>query len=552
MLSEETRKKLNLRWVSDVIGDEYKAWKKGDIVSIQAQTGTGKTFFITGNKEKLGLVDYAKRYGERILYICNRTNLKNQIKKDLLIKFGHEVPYLKNEKGEYVINEDGKKELDLEALEKITTIENVTICSYHAIQYSEMVGNNNNRSDYEWIIADECHYIFSDASFNFTTRLSFNFLFKNYTPFSIKIFISATMEELENAINAIPKRIIGQKPKIWKYSTGTDYSYVDAKYFKEDKDLINLINNDMSGDKWLIFVSNKEAGKKLQKDIKDSKMITAKEADKQTKTDIIANSRFECKCVITTKAMDNGVNFQDKKLKNIVIFAWDRVSFIQMLGRKRVKIDDADTLNLYIKHRYKKSIETQLEGLSKKQSFVDLYLSDIDKFNEKYENYHSKVPNDLFYVIKNDKKSAYKLNIIGCKSLSNQIKQAEAMLLCFEIDKKFAFINECLSWLGLSNTFSEGNYIKDVIDNNKSFVLEDFLKKAYENNTRFDKEEFKETIGLDFDEILNKYDNRHKGRNKGMKLYNDLFEKLELPYAVDSDRFKINNKLQTKWFIIQN
>ena len=37
---------LNLKWVSDTIGEEYKQWRKGDIITIQAQTGTGKTYFV--------------------------------------------------------------------------------------------------------------------------------------------------------------------------------------------------------------------------------------------------------------------------------------------------------------------------------------------------------------------------------------------------------------------------------------------------------------------------------------------------------------------------
>lgn len=38
--------KLNLKFVSDVIGEDYKKWKRGEIVLISAQTGTGKNYFI--------------------------------------------------------------------------------------------------------------------------------------------------------------------------------------------------------------------------------------------------------------------------------------------------------------------------------------------------------------------------------------------------------------------------------------------------------------------------------------------------------------------------
>ena len=69
---------LNLKWVSDTIGEEYKQWSKGDIVTIQAQTGTGKTYFV-----KNVLVPYLDKY-ENMLIVSNRVNLKRQVKIDLL------------------------------------------------------------------------------------------------------------------------------------------------------------------------------------------------------------------------------------------------------------------------------------------------------------------------------------------------------------------------------------------------------------------------------------------------------------------------------------
>ena len=40
------RKKLNVKWVSETIGEDYKNWRAGDTYYINAQTGTGKTYFI--------------------------------------------------------------------------------------------------------------------------------------------------------------------------------------------------------------------------------------------------------------------------------------------------------------------------------------------------------------------------------------------------------------------------------------------------------------------------------------------------------------------------
>ena len=84
-------KRLNIKWVSEVINDDYKNWQKGDSVIIESQTGTGKTYFFTGDEKTEGLVDKINK-NEKILYLCNRVNLKRQFKRDLLKKYGMGIP----------------------------------------------------------------------------------------------------------------------------------------------------------------------------------------------------------------------------------------------------------------------------------------------------------------------------------------------------------------------------------------------------------------------------------------------------------------------------
>lgn len=239
-------RKLNLKWVSETIGEDYKNWKPGDIVLISAQTGTGKTYFI-----KNELLDHLKGH-ERLLFVCNRTNLKRQLKKDLLFKFGEEIPET------------------LEELDRITTIgDKVTITSYQAISdtyLDELYSQNNAKCDfglYDYIVLDECHYILADGSFNNKTRLAYKKIIYEYNPRITKIFISATMHEVRGPIFNCVDKIFGKKPKIYEYSTGIDYSYVTPKYFKNIKSIIDTIKNDKSDEKWLVFISKIEHGNEI-------------------------------------------------------------------------------------------------------------------------------------------------------------------------------------------------------------------------------------------------------------------------------------------------
>mgnify|MGYP001560480590 FL=1 len=256
-------KKLNLKWVAESIGEEYKKWKKGDIVTIQAQTGTGKTYFI-----KKCLIHHMKDY-EKLLYICNRINLKRQLKKDLLEQFNRPIPYITDEKSEYILDKNNNKILDVLALDKISKIGNVTITSYHSIQKSALNSDYDLGSchfDYDYIVMDECHYLLTDGSFNSQVRIAFDRLIVTRSSSVIKILISATMDELEYPIEYMCDMGLGKKLTPWKYKTGIDYSYVNTKYFTAMKDIITTIHNDKSDEKWLIFVTNLNDAMQIQEE----------------------------------------------------------------------------------------------------------------------------------------------------------------------------------------------------------------------------------------------------------------------------------------------
>ena len=83
-------KRLNLKFVSDMVGESYKNWKPKDNVIIKAQTGTGKNYFVSN----ILLRDIGDK--EKILYMCNRKALKTQTKIDFYNIQGLKVPMLAN------------------------------------------------------------------------------------------------------------------------------------------------------------------------------------------------------------------------------------------------------------------------------------------------------------------------------------------------------------------------------------------------------------------------------------------------------------------------
>lgn len=531
-------KKLNLKWVADTIGESYKKWKLGSIVIIEAQTGTGKTWWV-----KNVLVNYLDN-DERLLFVCNRTNLKRQLKIDLLKKYNMPIPMINNE-------------VNVENLDALTTIKNVTITSYHAIQYAALDEKYDGKlfdlSLFTYVVLDECHYIMADASFVNDCKFAYEKLINDRCINVIKIFISATINEVRGPITRCAEKGFGLKPEIHEYTTGIDYSYLNPIYFDNNwDDIINIIKNDDTDEKWLIFISDLEDGKKILKELgKDNCSIIKAGTKSDELNSIINNSKFNKKVLICTKAMDNGINIDDCKVKNILIMSWDKISFIQMLGRVRVDISkEVEEINLYIPTRMKKSFLTKLKLHLQKQSQIDLFREDRRAFNKKYDNKIKKLGSmeDIFF--RNLADGEWKINPIGNARLMEDTTFTQYMVNRFDRLGKFTYILEQLKWLKLTETFDPNNLIENTVLNKDVETLESYLESIVDKKLFSDDQQIisdliiKELITID-----SKTDYRTK-KIKSSTLETILRDQLNLPYAISKSKKESTGEMRGKRYII--
>ena len=101
---------------SELIGDVYKSWDNTRVI-LDGGTGTGKTYFTLNVLGK-----YAQQNNKIILYLCNRSKLKEQTYKDV-------------------------KKLKLHSTVYVTTYQSLQ----NRIKHKEKLPH------YDYIIADECH-----------------------------------------------------------------------------------------------------------------------------------------------------------------------------------------------------------------------------------------------------------------------------------------------------------------------------------------------------------------------------------------------------------
>lgn len=376
-------RKMQRGYVSDAISDEeigtWNTWKylypriPPRPVFITAQTGSGKNYFITHN-----LREYAKRYGERILYISNRVALDYQQKKELAKLTHTNLSWNQN----------------VMTWENIEVFENVTVLTYHKLsEYLQSKEEAWFRS-FAYVVLDECHFFYSDSFFNAKTGYILEQIPKKFL-YSVRIYMSATMEDVFEPIRFVEKleQTGEDEPFPNSYCFPVDYSAYTSFFFSNLEQIEELLKGEIkSKDKWLIFVTSKDAGRKLTKKLndlvgksRDLKLATYIDSGSRRTDDteeriawenVKTNGKFETKVLVTTAVLDNGFSIKDKHIKNVVICSHDKTEFLQELGRCRLAPEQ--TVNLYIKKLSKKAYAQLNTEYKRREELIFRYFGDKD------------------------------------------------------------------------------------------------------------------------------------------------------------------------------
>ena len=184
-----------------------------------------------------------------------------------------------------------------------------------------------------------------------------------------------------------------------------DYSYVNSYYFEEYDDLLDIIDCTSSKNKWVLFVDSEKEGKSLFNKltstgnkvafISSSTKPYSKYNSSIAHNQLIEKQSFDFDVLITTSVLDCGVSICDKNVKNIVVSALDKTTFLQMLGRIRV---DDQKINVHIKcyegrkTNYRKhTYEAALEYVAKYSLLTATKLRRTRYRNEESDGYADKL-----------------------------------------------------------------------------------------------------------------------------------------------------------------
>ena len=473
------------KWVSQIIGDDYKKWND-EFITLDCGTGTGKTYFCINILGK-----YAEKQGKKILYLCNRRKLREQVYGDV-----------------------GNAKLQ------------GTICvtSYQALQ--KKIQNQDCIDYFDYIVADECHYFTTDATFNNYTDISYNYVMNQKK--SVVLFVSATAKTFFKYLQDTKK--VESKNS---YRLDKDYSYVKKLFYYQADELKSIIDDILeneSDSKMIVFCNSgariiemsKIYGEKADyycsktsRNYRLKKLCGWIDEDGKPKMNTCIKQysknhiTFDRRILFATSVLDNGVDLKDMKIKHIFTEIVDVDTMIQSLGRKR-SLDKSDTCTFYIREYQKKGIQGFINRISSQLEPVELYKNNYEEFYKTYgggKNRNKLKHNDVFY------------NFFPQKNTQGEIRLNDCNYRKYQQDfKMFTSMKELgyKTYLGLILE-------KSLIDNSEDMVCDvenldmflEFLKsiegkRLYSDDQNFIKEEF-ETIGL-------------KLRYKGINTFNGALE----------------------------
>lgn len=376
------------RYVNDVITREiWSNWLPLNSIFISAGTGRGKNTFI--KMELLKHIGSAK-----VVIFENRESLMQQQIVDIVSEIDPEA--LKYQ------------DISEESMVIFGSDKNIMLISYQTAAIKCALGDQRFLGFCQgarYLIFDEAHYILDDANFNKGINSFVNgFLPRNAFPNATKIFMSGSMEEFYTFLQTVqpftkePSDIYKEKELLDSrrndptfpltkelffasisehiLSMPTDYSYIKPYKYKELKDICSQITQTAIDEKWVIFVKSIEEGVRLQSALQsicgDSVRFldaTNKNSDENEEiyNQLVHKSRFDCRVLIATTVIYNGINIKDSAVKHIVV-PFTTVSVIkQLIGRKRV--NEGETVNIYfptvtykaLKKRYQNCIEDYME-----------------------------------------------------------------------------------------------------------------------------------------------------------------------------------------------
>ena len=322
---------------------------------------SGKTYFILNI-----LLPWAYQNHWKIIYLCNRVPLRNEIQQEV-------------ERLGRTEEKVGRWDHDLRQIVYETRVTNkykdtILVETYQwmeAFCKGNPKGAMNYFKSFNYIVADEYHYLLTDAAINKYIDLSYVTL-NELTKYRPVIFMSATAHPFFHRWRDETNEVLLEN----YYHIPSDYSYVErAVFYWTDAEEIKIIRQEARRGKVLVFVDRMSRIRNLVKELEDEfagEIATAcspyrpEAREFDGLEEVLQDGKLSKRITIVTTVFYNGVNIKDPELLCIISRLWDPIVNAQILGRKR-PVSKQDTCAVYFKGYSPDRIKQEREHIRKRQ-----------------------------------------------------------------------------------------------------------------------------------------------------------------------------------------
>ena len=347
--------------ITELVKENFENWRSGTRIIFDAGVNSGKTYFILNI-----LLPWAYQKHWKILYLCNRVPLRNEIQREVerLGKTEEKVGHWNHDLRQIVYESRVENKYK-------DTIRVETYQWMEAFCKANPEGAMDYLKSFNYIVADEYHYLLTDATIN--KYIDFSYVTLNeLTKYRPVIFMSATAHPFFHRWRYETNEVLPEN----YYHIPSDYSYVErAVFYWTDAEEIRIIRQEARRGKVLIFVDQIAHMNKLVRELEDEfagEIATAcspyrpEAKDCDGLEEVLQDEKLCKRITIVTTVFYNGVNIKDPELTCIISRLWDPIVNAQILGRKR-PISKQDTCAVYFKGYSHDRIKQERERIRKRQ-----------------------------------------------------------------------------------------------------------------------------------------------------------------------------------------
>ena len=241
--------------ITELVKENFKNWRSGTRIIFDAGVNSGKTYFILNI-----LLPWAYQKHWKILYLCNRVPLRNEIQREVerLGKTAEKVGHWNHNLRQIVYESRVENKYK-------DTIRVETYQWMEAFCKANPEGAMDYLKSFRYIVADEYHYLLTDATIN--KYIDFSYVTLNeLTKYRPVIFMSATAHPFFHRWRYETNEVLPEN----YYHIPSDYSYVErAVFYWTDAEKIRIIRQEARRGKVLIFVDQIAHMNKLVRELED-------------------------------------------------------------------------------------------------------------------------------------------------------------------------------------------------------------------------------------------------------------------------------------------